>query len=556
MIKTKLVSSLEKAFVDDKIENFEPISRISVLRGERLSCQLLHTQTAENFVWMFYAPLSFSGSLAEYATARDVCNLPVTHPVNLPDLYDDNYLRTTPGIYPDLLRPLHQNGCAVIACGVLSSIWIEVDIPEDLSAGIHTLTVSLDAQKHKQGVISHTLEVEVIDAVLPEQTLKNTEWFHCDSLATYYNVRVWSKRHWEIIENYMRVAVKNGQNMIITPVFTLPLDTAPGGERLTHQLVGVTKTGDEYSFDFKLLDKWIRLCNKVGFKYFEISHFFTQWGAAHAPKVMATVDGEYKRIFGWDTDAHGEEYRVFLRSFLAAFLAHMKKRGDDKRCFFHISDEPSIDHIESYAASKAVVADLLEGYVIMDAMSKYDFLERGLVDVAIPSNDHIKPFLEHNVEGLWTYYCCAQSVDVSNRLIAMPSYRNRSIGMQMFKYNIVGFLQWGYNFYQSFHSNDTINPAYDLSGDAWVPAGDVCSVYPAQNGEALESLRLIVFNEALQDMRAMQLLESFMPHDKIVSEIEAAFGKTVKFDVCATSAKEILAVREKVNELIKKAIKA
>ena len=266
---------------------------------------------------------------------------------------------------------------------------------------------------------------------------------------------------------------------------------------------------------------------------------------------MATVDGEYKQIFGWETDAHGEDYRHFLNVFLSEFIGHMKARGDDARCYYHISDEPTLNNLDSYAKSKESVAELLRGYTIMDAISNYDVLERGLVDTAIPANNHIGPFLQHGVRGLWTYYCCVQSKDVSNRLIAMPSYRNRSIGMQMFKYNIVGFLHWGYNFYQNYHALDAINPTVDLDGNDWVPAGDLCSVYPAQNGEALESLRLVVFGEALADMRAMQLLERYMPHEKIVAEIETAFGGAVEFDVCATSARQILAVRERINELIK-----
>ena len=555
MIKAKLTSSLEKAFVDDRIESFDTLERISVLKGERLSFQLLHTQEGENLKGMLYVPLIIEGDLSTCLTARDVCHLPVTRPVNS-DPHYNNYLRITPGIYPDLLRPMHRGGCAVITRNTLNSIWIEINIGVDAKAGLHTLTLKLDAEKYGLGIIENTLEIEVIDAKLPEQTLINTQWFHCDSLASYYNVKVWSKRHFEIIENYMKVAVKNGQNMILTPIFTLPLDTAPGGERLTHQLVEVIKTNDEYSFGFKLFDKWIKLCQKVGFKYFEISHLFTQWGAAHAPKIMATQDGEYKKIFGWETDAHGAEYRAFIRSFLKEFIKHIKELGIDKRCFFHISDEPTLENLDSYAESKSIVADLLSEYTIMDAVSNYEVVKRGLLDIAIPSNDHIGSFIENKVEGLWTYYCCCQSVDVSNRLIAMPSYRNRSIGIQMFKYNIVGFLQWGYNFYQNYHSLDNINPTFDLSGDDWVPAGDLCSVYPAQNGEALESLRLIVFGEALQDMRALQLLEKYMSHEEIVEKIEEAFGEKIEFNVCATSARQMLAVRETVNELIKKSVKS
>ena len=119
---------------------------------------------------------------------------------------------------------------------------------------------------------------------------------------------------------------------------------------------------------------------------------------------------------------------------LTEMLAHLKKSGNDKRCFFHISDEPQLEHLEFYKAAKAVVADLLEGYTIMDALSNYEFYDQGLVETPIPANNHIKPFIENKVENLWTYYCCGQCVKVSNRLIAMPAWRNRSIGMQMFKY--------------------------------------------------------------------------------------------------------------------------
>lgn len=548
MFKTKIVSSLEKAFVDGSIDEFDVFRCTKALRGERISFQLLHTRDNE-IVERTVFKLKLRGSLAEYAEAFDVEGVPVTRAC-YPDLMDDNYLKTSPGIYPDVLRPLYMEGSVIILPEVLGAVWIEIDVPENFPIGEHSLKLTLDGGE--LGIIENEFKIEILNATLPKDVIKNTEWFHCDSLANYYDVEVWSEEHWRIVEAFLRTARKNGMNMVLTPVFTPPLDTKIGGERRTNQLVGVTRECGKYSFDFALLDRWIETCDRVGIKYFEISHFFTQWGALHAPKVMATADGECRRIFGWDTDAVSAEYGEFLRAFLSAFLKHMKKRGDDKRCYFHISDEPKVNNIENYEKAKAQVKELLRPYTVMDAMSNYDFLKKGLVDVAIPGTNHIGPFLENKVEGLWTYYCCAQAVDVSNRFIAMPSWRNRSIGMQFFKYNIVGFLQWGYNFYQTSYSTDVLNPFTDLSSGGMFPAGDAFSVYPARDGTALESLRLVVFNEALQDLAAMKLLEGFMPHDEIVREIENAFGKTVEFNVCATSAAQLLAVREKINELIKK----
>ena len=86
--------------------------------------------------------------------------------------------------------------------------------------------------------------------------------------------------------------------MLLTPVFTPPLYTAVGGERPTVQLVKVIKENNKYSFDFENFRRYINLCLNCGIEAFEISHFFTQWGAKHAPKIVATVNGKEKQIFG------------------------------------------------------------------------------------------------------------------------------------------------------------------------------------------------------------------------------------------------------------------
>ena len=176
------------------------------------------------------------------------------------------------------------------------------------------------------------------------------------------------------------------------------------------------------------------------------------------------------------------------------------------------------------------------------------------METPIPSTNHIEPFIESKVPDLWTYYCCGQCLDVSNRLLAMPGWRTRSIGMQFYKYDIAGFLQWGYNFYNNMHSVNTVNPYADVSGEYWVPAGDPFSVYPAEDGTAYESIRIIQFHEALEDCRAMKLAESFYGKERVIFEIEAVFGKEIKFSRCAKSADTMLAVRAKVDELIAEAI--
>ena len=563
MLKVKFISSLDKVFLDQSIEDFDALEKISVLRGERLSLQLIYAFTDDDRhrTPLFHTPV-LTGKLAEHATVRNVKHLALTK-------YDgdstypgtSDYLRFPPGLFPDPLSPLTRGDVFAICDRITESLWIDIAIPADMEAGSWELGVRIDNVEsiismgtgEPLAIADAKIDVEVIAATLPEQKLIHTEWFYTDCIASYNNVDVWSEKHWEYIENYARTAVKNGINMLLTPVFTPPLDTAVGGERLTTQLVGIKKSGNRYTFNWKLLDRWIEMCDRIGVKYFEISHLFTQWGATHAPKIMATENGEYKRIFGWDTDAHGEEYKKFIRSFLKAFLKHMKELGCDKRCYFHISDEPNKTQLKDYKKSKRIVENLLADYVIMDALSSVDFYKKGVTKNPIPHTTHAHEFIEAGVENMWTYYC-GNSAGYSSRTIARSSYSNRSLGMQMYKYNIAGFLHWGYNFYNTRRSVDTVNPYIDISSEKWLPGGDTALVYPAQNGTALESIRLLVFHEGLQDMRAMQLCEQYYSHEQVVAAIEEVLDRELAFNVCAKSAKEMLAVREKINAMIKDAI--
>lgn len=554
MIQTKIISSLEKVFIDRNIQTYPQLKRLSALRGERINFQIATTYVTKGSPMPYIAPKfmpKLSGELAKYADLRQIMYVPVTFTHHMYG-FDDNYLKTEPGLYPDVLRPLYYGGTITFAKDGLNSVWVEINIPKDMAAGVYDFTIEVDGGEY--GKTSSSLTVEVIDAILPDEDIYFTQWFHSDCLANYYNVEIWSDRHFEIVENFVRTARRNGINMILTPVFTPPLDTAVGGERRTTQLVGVEVKNGKYSFDFTLLDRWIAMLDRCGVEYIEISHLFTQWGAKHAPKIMATVDGEYKKIFGWETDALGDEYATFVRKFLTELLSHLKKSGNDKRCFFHVSDEPGLDHLENYKRAKSIVSDLLEDYTIMDALSKYDFYQTGVLDHPIPSNNHITPFLEANIPGLWTYYCVSQPIDVSNRFHTMPAWRNRSIGMQMYKYNIAGFLQWGYNFYNNQFSGDPINPFYEQSADYAFQGGDAFSVYPAMDGTALESPRLVVFYEALQDIKAMKLAEKLTSHDTVVKAIEDAYGAEITFDTCAKTSETMHRIREKVNEIIKQNI--
>lgn len=553
-VNFKLTSSLEKCFWDTEIKNIPEHRSASALRGERYSFQMAWRGTDATLDQKKTMYLNIDSSLKDYITVKSVESVPVRFPV-YKTWTDPDYLRTEPGLYPDLMIPVPESGRVYTIYADTRCIWVDVEIPNDCPVGEMPIKLSF-SDVDGELIFEDTFVLNVIGAEMPEQTVKHTRWFYADCLANYYRVPVWSERHWEIIENFIKVAVKNGINMILTPVFTPPLDTAVGKERLTVQLVGVSRdNGGEWNFDFEKLGRWIDICDRCNVKYLEISHLFTQWGAGHAPKIMATIDGEYKKIFGWETDSIGEEYSSFLDSFLPALLSYLKARGDDNRCVFHVSDEPNLDHLERYRAVKEILNKHLRGYYIMDAISDFEFYQTGVIDHPIPSNDHIEAFLEAGVPGLWTYYCCGQGIKVSNCLLAMPGYRTRILGIQMYKYNIAGFLQWGFNFYNSHLSMGEIDPYHCTDAEGAYPAGDCFQVYPAPDGTAYETIHLLLVAEAMQDIRALQLAEKLCGREAVMEAIEGALAEKITFSEYPRSSEYLLGLREKINGMIADAIK-
>ncbi len=546
VVKTKLLSSLEKVFLK-KDPTAPEYTHGSALKGEAFSFQIAYGAFSDRNSWVdsFWFDLDIDSPLKDYIEVFNVENVPAALPIN-PGKSDDHYLVYDPCLIPDLMVPVCDNRFLVKPYSWFT-LRFTVKIPEDISAGKYVIPITFKCEA-KDIEIKHEFTLNIIDAVLPKQETYFTQWFHTDCIADYYDIPVFSEKHWELIEKFMRTGAENGLNLILTPIFTPPLDTAVGGERTTVQLTDVTVENGKYTFGFEKLGRWIDTAHRAGIENFEIAHLFTQWGGAHAPKIIATVDGVEKKIFGWETEALGEEYTSFLKAYLPELSAYLKSKGVAKNTFFHISDEPSIEHLEQYAGDRELVDTALGGeYPIIDALSNYEFYSKGVLKKPIPSNDHIKPFLENKVPDLWTYYCCVQTQDVSNRLMAMPAYRNRIIGLQMYKFNIVGFLHWGYNFYNSRYSWFKINPFLVTDAAGAFVSGDSFSVYPGKDGP-LMSTRLQVFNEALTDIRALKLLETLIPREEIVAKLDSETEMT--FADYPHSAEWLLGFREWVNEKI------
>ncbi len=538
-MKITMLSSLSKVFKDEEI-NAKEFTEYSCFSNEPFSFQVAlfpENKKEEN------VSFSINSSLKKQIEVFLVKDIPTV----LSRYEDsDSFFLPVKKEYPDLLEPVDFS--VKLKSGNRYSLWFKYT-PKGTAHGKKKIKITFSYGEMTEEKV---FTLNIINKELPQQELLFTNWFHNDCLCTYYGVEVFSDEYWRIFKNYVKNASEHGLSLLLTPVFTPPLDTAVGGERPTVQLVSVKKQGGKYSFGFENFEKYIKIALESGIKAFEISHFYTQWGAKYAPKIVATEDGAEKRIFGWDTEGTGEEYTEFLKQFSKAFIKETEKLGIKEKCFLHVSDEPSLEAMENYKKASDILHKFFKGFRFIDALSDVEFFKSGLVDTPVPSENRCEEF-KPVVKSFWTYYCCGQTRNsVPNRMFAMPSQRNRIIGFLLYKYNAEGFLQWGHNFWYSQYSVNEIDPYKVSDAGGAFPSGDAYIVYPGKNGEPLNSLRHEVFYEGFCDIRALKLLESLTSREYALKVLEFDLDTPLTFTNYPHTRSWLLETRKRINEEIEK----
>lgn len=555
--KTIWLSSLAKVFPGKELEENLNGRSLSFLANERFSiqCAIKTTKEAEGF-----AKISVQGEFAESVTVREVCLMPSRFAGRSDEGEAPCY---EPGLYPDLLREPDENGVrlypaqwqSVLLTMELGEKEQEKLLAEKKAGKSCEWELSLRMETEKGEVLSESLRLKIIPVRLPKQKLIHTEWFHADCLADYYHVAPWSEEHWRIVENFLRHYGSRGMNMILVPAFTPPLDTAVGKTRTNVQLVEVSCEADGYRFGMERLKRFIDLCREIGIEYYEMSHLFSQWGAKSAGRIMAKKDGERIELFGWDTKADSEEYLTFLKAYLTELMKYLKEWGIKDKVFFHLSDEPEEDCQEHYLFLSKQLKPYFEGCPVIDALSRYTFYESGALDRAVPSAEELHTFLENGAEHLWTYYCGAHYREVPNRYFAMPSCRSRILGVLLYYYGVEGFLHWGFNFYNTQYSLKQINPYCVTDAGGAFASGDSFLVYPGENGNPEDSLRMVVLFDAMQDIRALELLEQYRGREWVRAWILEQAGGELSMKHYPKMGKFLLNLRQQANELLEQEMK-
>ncbi|WP_406716665.1 DUF4091 domain-containing protein [Trueperella pyogenes] len=547
---------------------------LSGLRGETLSFQTAWIDTMPRAqraqILITVTPIFADGCPPEPTTlcAFHVGLVPANLPA--PDDPDDGYFTTDPTLLPDPLQPLElmhdadaPGHTAVVqsAHRGWNSLWWDIEaVPGLVGIEIHGAIRARHGHflsPNVEIVWKERLDVVVGNRRLPKPKLHNIQWFHADSIANYYDVEPWSDAHWRAVRAHMESCARMRVNTILTPVWTPPLDVAPGLYRRNVQLLDITEREGTYHFDFTKLDRWLELLLEAGMTDVEVPHLFTQWGAHACPRFWISSDdqggaaadsrrNEPQPRFGWDVAATSVEYRDFLAQLIPALREHLNEKVGEDHVWYHVSDEPEAEHYASYKEARDSVVALLDGAQLIDALGDPDF--QNLVQTPIVASDAVPRFRERGINPTWVYYCVAQDLGVANRFLAQHPNRHRALGFQLYQGQAVGFLHWAFNFYNTQYSLRALDPYRDTSAGGGFYSGDAFVVYPLPGGQVMESLRHRMLRAAFDDFAVCQLAEELVGREAVLDVINP--DRTLDYRSGWVSEAELLRRRAALNQLL------
>lgn len=136
--------------------------------------------------------------------------------------------------------------------GAVQPIRVTVHVPETASEGDYEGMLSIKAEGMKEVLVP--IKLRVIPWTLPpayDFTSMLGIVQSIDTLAVYYNVPVWSERHWQLIDRSFRILGRAGVDVLFLP---LVMKNHHGKEALVRW---VKNDDGTYTHDFSLFDRYV-----------------------------------------------------------------------------------------------------------------------------------------------------------------------------------------------------------------------------------------------------------------------------------------------------------
>ncbi|MGO4756320.1 glycoside hydrolase domain-containing protein, partial [Streptomyces sp. 2MCAF27] len=224
-------------------------------------------------------------------------------------------------------------------------LWFTFHVPEKARPGTYRGTVKVEADGRTQA--SYPLTIEVADASAPDSDDYRfflDVWAQPETIAQAHGVKLWSDKHWKLIEAYSRDLASRGQKVINTTIVDNPwhhqwsLGTRESQTATPFSsMVGWTWDGKSFSFDFARWDKYVRTARRAGLGP-DIGAFSML--AFQDKEHLTYTDTRTGKTVYENVDLGGDRWREAWGAFLPAFEKHLKAKGWLENTWLSFDERP------------------------------------------------------------------------------------------------------------------------------------------------------------------------------------------------------------------------
>lgn len=370
----------------------------------------------------------------------------------------------------------------------VTPVWVSINIPHDIISGEYSgaFIVNVNGKELKR----LGLQIQVLDSELPSPSQWN---FHLDlwqnpySVARYYNVDIWGKKHFEVMRPIMKALADAGQKVITTSIMHKPWN----GQTYDYFESMVTwrkKLDGTWSFGFDIFDKWVEFMMSLGIDKQINCYSMVPWNYSFKYFDERTNSMKYVK-----TKPGDKEYDELWFAFLVDFAKHLKAKGWFSKTCLAMDERP-------LPIMKTVV-DLIrradKDFKIALAGLYYEDIEPELYDYCISTDQELPEKViqrrsKNNLVTTFYTYCADYK---PNTFTFSDPAEATWIPLYAAKLGVDGYLRWAYNSWGE-------NPLQDSRFRQW-SAGDTFLVYPGFRS----SVRFEKMIEGIQQYEKLQILK-------------------------------------------------
>jgi hypothetical protein len=158
-------------------------------------------------------------------------------------------------------------GSPRMAAAAVAPVWVTVRVPADAKPGDYRGALTVQAEGTKPVTFTVPVELKIHDWRVPDYrdfTVHHNLYQSPDTVARYYQVPLWSDRHWELMGKSLEVLAQVGNRLCVAPL----VEKGMAIDNTESMVRWVRKSDGTYSYDFAILEKYLDLyaakCGKPG----------------------------------------------------------------------------------------------------------------------------------------------------------------------------------------------------------------------------------------------------------------------------------------------------